>query len=207
MPLRAGRLGLATVPKLSTRNGLWDATLSHPGPDLDGVRRAESRVVGGVGPDRGLVESAWLGRLADEHVRLPIDKGANEGVKVTSLVAGMAAGADSIDDMALLRRDGPGLRARLRPLHVGVVPADVHLRPRPPTRRGGLEVPARVGRADPSARHRRRSRPGSGEYALLDVDDTIIEVHGHGKRAVFGYPGSAGSTRCWPPRPPPRARR
>jgi hypothetical protein len=106
----------------------------------------------GLVPIVGLAESAGLGRLADEHVRLPTDKGANQGVKVTSLVAGMAAGADSIDDMALLRRDGPGLRARLRRLHVGVVPADVHLRPRPPTRRGGLEVPARVGRADPSAR-------------------------------------------------------
>lgn len=32
---------------------------------------------------------------------VPTDKGANAGLKVTSLVAGMIAGADSIDDMAL----------------------------------------------------------------------------------------------------------
>lgn len=35
-------------------------------------------------------------------------KGANAGTKVASLVAGMVAGADSIDDMALLRHGGMG---------------------------------------------------------------------------------------------------
>ena len=39
---------------------------------------------------------------------VPTDKGANAGVKVASLVAGMVAGADSIDDMALLRHGGMG---------------------------------------------------------------------------------------------------
>jgi len=39
---------------------------------------------------------------------VPTDKGANAGVKVTSLVAGMAAGADSIDDMAVLRHGRMG---------------------------------------------------------------------------------------------------
>jgi hypothetical protein len=44
--------------------------------------------------------------LADEHLSVPTDKGANAGLKVASLVAGMAAGADSIEDMALLRHGG-----------------------------------------------------------------------------------------------------
>ena len=39
---------------------------------------------------------------------LPTDKGANAGLKVASLVAGMVAGADSIDDMAVLRHGGMG---------------------------------------------------------------------------------------------------
>ena len=46
--------------------------------------------------------------LADEHLSVPGDKGANAGLKVASLVAGMVAGADSIDDMALLRHGGMG---------------------------------------------------------------------------------------------------
>jgi hypothetical protein len=40
------------------------------------------------------------------HLSVPTDKGANAGLKVTSLVAGMVAGADCIDDMALLRHGG-----------------------------------------------------------------------------------------------------
>ena len=39
---------------------------------------------------------------------MPTDKGANAGAKVSSLVAGMVAGADSIDDMALLRHGAMG---------------------------------------------------------------------------------------------------
>ena len=39
---------------------------------------------------------------------MPTDKGANAGLKLSSLVAGMAAGADSIEDMALLRHGGMG---------------------------------------------------------------------------------------------------
>jgi hypothetical protein len=37
---------------------------------------------------------------------VPTDKGANAGLKVASLVAGMLSGADSIDDMTVLRHSG-----------------------------------------------------------------------------------------------------
>ena len=46
--------------------------------------------------------------LADEHLSVSTDKGANAGLKVTSLVADMVAGADSIDDMAMLRHSDMG---------------------------------------------------------------------------------------------------
>ncbi len=39
---------------------------------------------------------------------VPTDKGANAGLKVSALVAGMLAGADSIDDMNVLRHGGMG---------------------------------------------------------------------------------------------------
>jgi hypothetical protein len=39
---------------------------------------------------------------------VPTDKGANPGLKVSSLVAGMVAGADSIEDMSVLRHGGMG---------------------------------------------------------------------------------------------------
>ena len=57
----------------------------------------------GLVPVLALADAAGLSRLAGEHLSVPGDKGANAGLKVASLVAGMVAGADSIDDMALLR--------------------------------------------------------------------------------------------------------
>ena len=41
-----------------------------------------------------------------QFLTVPTDKGSNASLKVTSLVAGMVAGADSIDDMAVLRHGG-----------------------------------------------------------------------------------------------------
>src|SRR5665647_2692208 len=60
----------------------------------------------GLVPVMRLAERAGLGRLANEWLSVPTDKGANAGVKVASLVGGMVAGADSIDDMAVLRHGG-----------------------------------------------------------------------------------------------------
>ena len=60
----------------------------------------------GLVPVMGLAERAGLEELARQHLGVPGDKGANAGLKVASLVAGMVAGADSIDDMALLRHGG-----------------------------------------------------------------------------------------------------
>jgi len=62
----------------------------------------------GLVPVLTLARSAGLHDLAQQHLSVPTDKGANAGMKVTSLVAGMLAGADSIDDMALLRHGGMG---------------------------------------------------------------------------------------------------
>lgn len=55
-----------------------------------------------------LVERAGLSELARAHLSVPTDEGANADRKVFSLVAGMVAGADSIDDMAVLRHGAIG---------------------------------------------------------------------------------------------------
>jgi hypothetical protein len=55
----------------------------------------------GLVPVVALACSAGLRGLADQHLSVPSDKGANAGLKITSLVAGMVAGADCIDDMPL----------------------------------------------------------------------------------------------------------
>src|SRR3954453_2787192 len=109
MPLRAGRLGLATVPMTSTRKGISGVKLSHTSAAMSAVFDDPNLVSSaGLVPIIALSRSAGLHEPAQDHLTVPTDKGANAGLKVTSLVAGMVAGADSIDDMALLRQGGMG---------------------------------------------------------------------------------------------------
>ena len=56
----------------------------------------------GLVPMMVLAMKTGLGALVDGWVKLPDYFGANAGLKVTALVAGMLTGADSIDDMAVL---------------------------------------------------------------------------------------------------------
>ncbi len=57
----------------------------------------------GLAPVLQLAERAGLQRLVGEHLQLGKAGGVNAHLKVPALVAGMVAGADSIDDMDLLR--------------------------------------------------------------------------------------------------------
>jgi hypothetical protein len=62
----------------------------------------------GLVPVMALAECAGLGELVAEHVRPAGACGVNAHLKVPALVAGMAAGADSIDDMDVLRHGAMG---------------------------------------------------------------------------------------------------
>jgi hypothetical protein len=151
----------------------------------------------GLVPVLALAGQAGLQELAQEHLTAPTDKGANAGLKVSSLVAGMVAGADSIDDMALLRHGGMGrlfarayapstLGSFLRAFTFGHVRQLDAIATRFLVALAGLTRllghPARPADAASDA-----------GYALVDVDDTIVEVHGHAKlEAGFGYSGVRG---------------
>lgn len=54
----------------------------------------------GLVPVLALADRAGLSELVSEHVTLPA---ANMGVKARTVIAGMLAGADSIDDLDVLR--------------------------------------------------------------------------------------------------------
>jgi hypothetical protein len=126
--------------------------------------------------------------LADQHLSVPTDKGANAGLKVASLVAGMVAGADSVDDMALLRHGGMGklfngayapstLGSFLRSFTFG------HVR----------QLDAVSGRFLAGLAARTPVFAGIGEQVMVDIDDTIIEVHGYAKQGSgYGYSGVRG---------------
>jgi hypothetical protein len=57
----------------------------------------------GLVPVMALAQRAGLGDLVAEHVRPGGACGVNSHLKIPCLVAGIAAGADSVDDMDLLR--------------------------------------------------------------------------------------------------------
>src|SRR6478609_11663835 len=103
MPLRADRLGLATVQIHSARKGISEVQLSHTAKATSAVFD-DPNLVGSAGlvPVMRLAARAGLADLADRLLSVPTDKGAHAGVKVASLVAG----ADSIDDLAVLRHGG-----------------------------------------------------------------------------------------------------
>jgi hypothetical protein len=142
----------------------------------------------GLVPIVRLAQGVGLAELVDERLTVPSDKGANAGGKVTALVAGMVAGADSIDDMALLRHgamrrifDQPyapsTLGSFLRAFRFG------HVR----------QLDAVASRFLTGLAQRTPLLPAVEGRVLVDVDDTIIEVHGHAKQgAGFGYTGVRG---------------
>ena len=145
----------------------------------------------GLVPVVALAESAGLGALAQQRLSVPTDKGANAGLKVTSLVAGMVAGADSIDDMALLRHGGMSrvfarayapstLGSFLRAFTFG------HVRQLDAVASRFLIALAEQTSLVDKPRD-------ETEHVLVDVDDTVIEVHGYAKQgAGFGYSGVRG---------------
>ena len=109
MPLLGGRIGVLEATIHTNSKGISEVKLSHTLRSTSAVFDDPNLVsAAGLVPALALAESAGLRDLANEHLSVPTDKGANAGLKVASLVGGMVAGADSIDDMALLRHGGMG---------------------------------------------------------------------------------------------------
>jgi len=128
-----------------------------------------------------------FGSLAGEHVR--IDGVVNVDKKIGSLVLGMIAGADSIDDMDILRHGGmdrvfTGVRAPstlgtfLRSFTFGHVRQFEALQARAFASIVGA-VPAVL--------------PGVDQWCVVDIDDTMNPVYGVAKQgAQHGYTGFRG---------------
>ena len=141
----------------------------------------------GLVPVMRLAAQAGLVELADRLLSVPTDKGSHAGAKVASLVAGMVAGADSIDDLAMLRHGGMGrlfsriyapstLGSFLRSFRFG------HVRQLDAVAARFL---AELGKRTDLLGADAVSDPG---LVFVDVDDTVVGVHGHAKQgAGFGY--------------------
>jgi hypothetical protein len=138
---------------------------------------------GGLAPVVALGQSCGLAELVADKLTLKAKGGVNAQLKVPALVAGMVAGANSIEDMDLLRHGGmdrlfTGIRAPstlgtfLRSFTFG------HVRQLDSV--AAALLIALAGYAP--------LLPGAEQVTYVDLDDTRRETHGHAKQgAGYGY--------------------
>jgi hypothetical protein len=156
-------------------HGLARTHASFDDPNL--VSRA------GLVPVMALAQRAGLTGLVAEHVRPGGPCGVNAELKVPCLVAGMAAGADSIEDMDLLRHGAmPDLFGGIRaPSTLGS-----HLRSFTWGNVRQLEMVNRLLLGELA--RRAPLLPGREQVAFIDIDAMQKRVYGRRKQgAAFGH--------------------
>lgn len=139
----------------------------------------------GLVPVLELAEAAGLTGAVEGSLTVPV---ASLSAKVRTVVAGMLAGADSIDDLDVLRAGGTarvvtGVRA----------PSTIGTFLRSFTHGHVLQLAKISGLVLAGLSRRVPQLVGRDELVFVDVDDTIGEVHGYAKQgAGFGYTGVRG---------------
>ena len=144
----------------------------------------------GLVPVMALAERAGLGGLVRRHVRITAKAGVYPDLKVACLVAGMAAGADSIDDMDLLRHGAmPDLFGGVRaPSTLGSFLRSFTWGNVRQLEKAGRELLAELARWAPLL-------PGARTLAFVDFDSMQRRVYGHHKQgAGFGHTKISGKT-------------
>jgi hypothetical protein len=142
----------------------------------------------GLVPIMALAQRCGLAVLLTERLKVAAKGGANGTVKILALIAGMVCGADSIDDMDLLRHGGMGrlftdvrapstLGTFLRLFTFG------HVRQLDAVAAGLL---ARLATQTPVL-------PDARQLVFLDIDDTVRQTYGYAKQGSGrGYTGVKG---------------
>lgn len=143
--------------------------------------------VAGLVPVMRLGGQVGLAALAGRQLTVPTDKGANAGGKTAALVAGMIAGADSIDDMNVVRHGG--MRSLFRSVYAPSTLGSFlraftfgHVRQLDAVAARVLHGLARRAPIIPAP------APAAAGFVFVDIDDTVIEVHSARKQgAGIGY--------------------
>jgi len=147
----------------------------------------------GLVPVLELAEQTPLSRLIGEHVERPSTRvasgAANPAGKLTTIIAGMMCGADSIDDVNVLRAGGTPrvFNEVYAPSTVGILLREFSF--------GHANQLAAVAREHLIALAARTPLllAGSDERMFLDIDSLLRPVYGHHKQgASFGHAKIAG---------------
>jgi hypothetical protein len=146
----------------------------------------------GLVPLLELAERAGLSRLLDEHVRFACERvrcgAANPTPKLTSIIAGMAAGADSIDDLDAIRSGG------MKRVFDGVyAPATLGIFLWEFTHGHTRQLSAVLRRHLLALAEQTPVLAGIDQRAFIDIDSLLRPVYGHAKQgASFGHTKIAG---------------
>ena len=150
----------------------------------------------GLVPVMNLAERAGLSELVTDTVKITnepvVSTGANPAGKVTSIVAGMAAGADSIEDLDVIRHGG------MKRLFGGVyAPSTLGSFLRSFTHGHVLQLAAVLRAMLVNLAQRTPVLTGAQELTFVDIDSLLRRVYGHQKRVRgSGRPRSAATSSC-----------
>ncbi len=146
----------------------------------------------GLVPLLELAAQTGLSRLMDEHVRFADERvrsgAANATAKLTAIIAGMAAGADSIDDLDVIRSGG------MKNLFGGVYAAPtLGIFLREFTHGHTRQLTAVLRRHLVALTARTPILSGIEQRAFVDIDSLLRPVYGYAKQgASFGHAKIAG---------------
>jgi hypothetical protein len=148
----------------------------------------------GLVPLLELAQQAGLTRLLDQHVRFTCERiksgAANATPKLTAIIAGMAAGADSIDDLDVVRAGG------MKNLFGGVyAAATLGIFLREFTHGHTRQLAAVLRRHLVALAGQTTVLHGIEQRCFVDIDSLLRPVYGHGKQgASFGHTKIAGKS-------------
>lgn len=148
----------------------------------------------GLVPLLELAERTSLPDLLDEHVRFVDERvksgAANATPKLTSIIAGMACGADSIEDLDVIRAGG------MSKLFGGVYAATTSgILLREFTHGHTRQLAAVLRRHLVALTEQTALLDGIAEHCFIDIDSLLRPVYGHAKQgASFGHTKIAGKT-------------
>lgn len=146
----------------------------------------------GLVPVMRLAQQAGLHDAVTERVSLPTDKGANPAGKVATIVAGMLAGADSIDDLDIARHGG------MRSLFSGVyAPSTLGSFLRTFTHGHVRQLQAAARDTLIGLAARMPILAGADVLTFVDIDSMLRRVYGKQKQGIgFGH-AKVGGYNVW----------
>jgi len=146
----------------------------------------------GLVPVMTLADQTGLAQLLADKIRIPTPRiksgSANPSSKLTTLIAGMCVGADSIDDLDVVRSGG------MRTLFDGVyAPSTIGTLLREFTFGHARQLESVLREHLAGLCERVDLMPGADQRAFVDIDSLLRPVYGHAKQgASYGHTKIAG---------------